>query len=131
MRHAGAKLRSVLEQKGAFSGKIEIMPSVIGHIASHAALGCYGVMGLESHGLLDRFQSLLESMPCPKGVHVRAYPDHLEIDLHVIIKYGTRISEVANNLISAVKFEVGRTTGLDDIRVNVYIEGVQKDEDIR
>ena len=44
--------------------------------------------------------------------------------LYVIVEYGTRVSEVANNLSNAVRYSVERTLGLPVIEVNVNVQGI-------
>ena len=56
------------------------------------------------------------------------FEDGLVIELYIIAQYGTRISEVAHNLMSAVKYEVERTLGLDVIAVNVNVQGIHLEE---
>ncbi len=46
------------------------------------------------------------------------------IELYVIAQYGTRISEVAHNLMSAVKYAVEKTLGLPVLAVNVNVQGI-------
>jgi len=48
--------------------------------------------------------------------------DAIDIDLYVIVEYGTKISEVAYNLQSAVKFAVERAAGMPVRAVNVTIQ---------
>jgi uncharacterized alkaline shock family protein YloU len=40
------------------------------------------------------------------------------------VEYGTRISEVAHNLSSAVRYSVERTVGLPVLAVNVNVQGI-------
>jgi uncharacterized alkaline shock family protein YloU len=51
--------------------------------------------------------------------------------LYVIVEYGTRISEVAHNIVSAVKFRVEKALGISVSGVNVHVQGLrvsQEDE---
>ena len=47
----------------------------------------------------------------------------------MIAQYGTRISEVAHNLMSAVKYEVERMLGLPVISVNVNVQGIHLEDE--
>jgi uncharacterized alkaline shock family protein YloU len=115
-------LRSARER-----GRIEVFPAVVGAIAGHAAVGCYGVMGMAARGLRDGVATLLRRENVHRGVEVRDVEGQLSIDLYVVVQYGVRITEVANNLKSAVRFEVERATGVPVAEVNVFVQGVHGD----
>jgi uncharacterized alkaline shock family protein YloU len=108
-------------------GRIEVFPAVVGAIGGHAAIECYGVMGMAARGLRDGVATLLRRENVHRGVEVREVEGQLAIDLYVIVQYGVRISEVALNLKSAVRFEVERATGVQVSEVNVFVQGVHGD----
>lgn len=108
-------------------GRIEVFPAVVGAIAGHAAIECYGIMGMAARGLRDGVATLLRRENVHRGVEVREVDDLLAIDLYVIVQYGVRITEVAHNLKSAVRFEVERATGVPVMEVNVFVQGVHGD----
>lgn len=108
-------------------GRIEVFPAVVGAIAGHAAVECYGIMGMAARGLRDGVATLLRRENVHRGVEVREVDDLLAIDLYVIVQYGVRITEVAHNLKSAVRFEVERATGVPVMEVNVFVQGVHGD----
>jgi uncharacterized alkaline shock family protein YloU len=108
-------------------GRIEVFPGVVAAIASHAALGCYGVMAMSARGLRDGVAELLRRETAHRGVEVREVDGGLAIDVYVVVQYGTRITEVAHNLQGAVRFEVERTVGVPVSEVNVFVQGVHED----
>lgn len=108
-------------------GRIEVFPAVVGAIVGHAAIECYGIMGMAARGLRDGVATLLRRENVHRGVEVREVDDLLAIDLYVIVQYGVRITEVAHNLKSAVRFEVERATGVPVMEVNVFVQGVHGD----
>src|SRR2546421_10361187 len=101
-------------------GRIEVFPAVVGAIAGHAAVGCYGIMGMAARGLRDGVATLLRRENLHRGVDVRDVEGRLSIDVYVIVLYGIRITEVAHNLQGAVRFEVERATGVPVAEVNVF-----------
>lgn len=121
-----APLRSLREK-----GRIEVFPAVVGAIAGHAALGCYGVMGLAARGLREGVATLLHRSNVHRGVDVREVDGSLQVDLYVVVQYGTRITEVAHNLQTAVRFAVERTVGVPVQEVNVFVQGVHDDSTAR
>ncbi len=105
-------------------GRIEVLPEVVGAVAAHAALDCYGVHGMAARGLRDGFAELLRRDSLHRGVDVRESPAGLIVDAYVVVQFGVRITEVAHNLQSAVRFEVERMVGVPVAEVNVNVQGV-------
>ena len=105
-------------------GRIEVLPEVVGAVAAHAALECYGVHGMAARGLRDGFAELLRRDNLHRGVDVREVPEGLVVDVFVVVQFGVRITEVAHNLQSAVRFAVERTVGVPVVEVNVNVQGV-------
>jgi uncharacterized alkaline shock family protein YloU len=110
-------------------GRIEVFPAVVGAIAGHAAIECYGIMGMAARGLRDGVATLLRRENLHRGVEVRESDGQLTIDVYVVVQYGVRITEVAHNLKSAVRFEVERATGVPVAEINVFVQGVHGDSD--
>jgi uncharacterized alkaline shock family protein YloU len=111
-------------------GRVEVYPSAVAAIAAHAAADCYGVMGMAGRGLRAGVAELLRR-DLHRGVEVREVDGGLEVDVYVVVNYGMRITEVAHNLQSAVRFEVERATGVPVTGVNVFVQGVQEDQSER
>jgi len=109
-------------------GKIEVSPKAISHIASRAAQASYGVVGLASRHARPGWVELLHREEEYKGVDVKFSGDQVIIDLYVVIEYGTRISEVARNIMSNTKFAVESALGVPVVRVNVNVQGIRVSE---
>ena len=60
-----------------------------------------------------------------RGVEVRQENELLHIDLYIIVSYGTKISEIAHNVQSKVKYTLEQTVGLTVDSVNIYVQGVR------
>src|SRR5262249_42305863 len=112
-------------------GRIEVFPGVVGAIAGHAAIECYGIMGMAARGLRDGVATLLRRENVHRGVEVREVDQVLAIDLYVIVQYGARIAEGAHNWKRVARFEVERATGVPVGEVNVFVRGVHEDNDRR
>lgn len=107
-------------------GYIDISNDVIATIAGIAAVECYGLVGMASRKQLkDGWVELLGRDNLSRGVEVSESHGELSIDLFIIVGYGTRLDEVANNVISTVKYSVEKYTGLTVSVVNVNIQGVR------
>jgi uncharacterized alkaline shock family protein YloU len=105
-------------------GTIEISPLAIARLASHAVLQTYGVVGMAAPNLASDIAWTLTRDP-NRGIEVQIQDNRVTIDLYVIIEYGTRITTVANSMISAVRFYVEKATGLNVAQINVHVQGLR------
>ena len=107
-------------------GQIEISIDVIATIAGGAAVDCYGIVGMASKNQLkDGIAEILRKENFSKGVVVRKENDQVYIDMYIIVSYGTKISEVAHNVQSKVKYTLDKTVGLAVDSVNIFVQGVR------
>jgi uncharacterized alkaline shock family protein YloU len=106
-------------------GKIVIADEVIATIAGLAATECYGIVGMAARRFKDGIAELLGRENLSRGVVVASRDGGVSIDLNVIIGYGTRISEVAHNVSSQVKYRVEQSTGMRVRGVNISVQGVR------
>jgi uncharacterized alkaline shock family protein YloU len=105
-------------------GRIEISPTAISGIASQAVLNSYGVVGMASKSLVGGLAQLLHR-DSRRGIEVKLEGNRIIIDLYVVIEYGTRISTVAHNIMSSVKFSVEKALGVPVSQVNVHVQGLR------
>jgi uncharacterized alkaline shock family protein YloU len=105
-------------------GSIHVSPRAIASIAYHAALQSYGVVGLASKNLVEGLTQALVKDPT-KGVEVDYDGNRINIELYVIIEYGTRIKSVANSVSNAVRFQVEKALGMPVDEVNVHVRGLR------
>jgi uncharacterized alkaline shock family protein YloU len=106
-------------------GKLEVSPKAIASIASQAVLNCYGVVGMSAATLRDGIAEVLQVSNHHRGVDVRVEDGRISVDLYVVIEYGTRISEVAQNMMETVKFSLERSLGMAVAEVNVHVQGLR------
>ncbi|WP_188454432.1 Asp23/Gls24 family envelope stress response protein [Virgibacillus oceani] len=107
-------------------GHVTITNDVIATIAGGAAIECYGIVGMASKSQIkDGIAEILRKENFSRGVVVRQDGDSLHIDMYIIVSYGTKISEIAHNVQSQVKYTLNKTLGLSIGSVNIYIQGVR------
>lgn len=111
------------------TGKIEVSQRAIAHVASRAAQRSYGVVGLASRHARPGWGELLRREEAHKGVEVTFSDGRVIIDLYVVIEYGTRISEVARNIMSNVKFAVESALDVNGAMINVNVQDIRVSED--
>ena len=114
-----------IEMKTTY-GQIDISNDVIATIAGGAAVDWYGIVGMASKKQLkDGLTEILRKENFSKGVIVRQDEEHVHIDMYIIVSYGTKISEVAHNVQSKVKYTLDKTVGLAVDSVNIFVQGVR------
>ena len=125
----GANAAHAPNEAAGPSGKIEVSTRAISTVAGRAVAQCYGVVGIAARH--PRFATV-ETLPPDqygRGVEVRFVDDHVSIDLYVVLEHGLRISEIAHNIMSNVKFAVERTLGMPVVRVNVNVQALRVSRD--
>lgn len=105
-------------------GSIHVSPRAIVSIAYHAALQSYGVVGLTSKNIVDGLAQVLVKDPT-YGVEVDYDGENLNIDLYIIVEYGTRIKSVAASVSNTVRYNVEKAMGMPVNDVNVHVQGLR------
>jgi uncharacterized alkaline shock family protein YloU len=105
-------------------GRIHISPNAIATIAYHATLQSYGVVGLAPMNLADGLAKAITREPS-RGVSVRYNGENIDIEIHIIVEYGTRINSVAESVANTVRFHVEKALGLRVNSVNVHVAGLR------
>lgn len=111
-------------------GQVSITNEVVATIAGSAAVACYGIVGMASKSQIrDGLAEILGKENYSRGIVVREENDQLHIDMYIIVSYGTKISEVASNVQSQVKYNLEKSLGLKIDSVNIYVQGVRVSKD--
>lgn len=107
-------------------GKIDITNETIARIVGEATIECYGVVGMASrHQIRDGLTEILRKENFGRGVIVRNAGADTQIDLYIIVGYGTKITEVAYQVQSKVQYTLKKTLGMTIGSVNIYVQGVR------
>ena len=104
-------------------GSIYISHRAIASIASQSALSSYGVVGLAAKNFAESLSNALVKDPI-LGVDVTFDGLEVNIDIFIVVEYGTRIKSVASSVSDNVKYQVENTTGLSVNQVNIHIRGL-------
>lgn len=105
-------------------GGIHISPNAVATIAYHATLASYGVVGLAPRNIADGIVKTITRDPS-KGITVRYNGADIDIEIHVIIEYGTRISTVTESVSNTVRFHVEKALGLKVNSVNIHVAALR------
>jgi uncharacterized alkaline shock family protein YloU len=106
-------------------GKIEVSPAAIASLASQAVVESYGVVGMASKDLASGIVEILQPSSHRRGVDVDLGDDRIEIDLYVVIEFGTRIATVARNIQSVVTYTVEKALGVPVAAVNIHVQDLR------
>ena len=113
-------------------GTIRIADEVVSIISGLSATEVEGVASM-SGGIAGGIAEALGRKNLSKGVKVEVGEEEASVDLFMIVRYGSRIPDVAWQVQENVKKAVEEMTGLKVVKVNVHIQGVnfpqQKSED--
>ena len=108
-------------------GNIRIADDVVKTIAAKAAVDVEGVYKLAG-GVVDEVSQMLGQKRPTNGVKVEVGEVECSIEVYLVIKYGYKIPEVAEEVQKAVLEEVSNLTGLKVVEVNVYVQNVRMEE---
>ncbi|MGM0370078.1 MAG: Asp23/Gls24 family envelope stress response protein [Bacillota bacterium] len=108
-------------------GEVNISEEVISIIAGLSAIECYGLVGMANKGFQDGIARLLGTDNLNQGIEVQEVEDGIVVDLYIIVEYGTKISEVASNVINRVSYTLEETTGINVVAININVQGVRVD----
>ena len=111
------------------TGKVEISRGAIATIVHDAVMESYGVVGMVPSTWRGSLARALGQSDPARGIEVEVHGGHIEITLYVVLEYGTRISEVAQNVMASVKFAVERALGMEVAAVNIYVQGLHFSDD--
>jgi len=105
-------------------GTIQISPKAVATIAYHATLESYGVVGLAPKNLVEGLAATITREPA-RGVSVQYNGEDIDIEVYVIIEYGTRITSVADSVANSVRYHVEKALGMPIHSVNVHVQGLR------
>ena len=81
-------------------------------------------MGLAPRNIADGIVKTITRDPS-KGITVRYNGTDIDIEIHVIVEYGTRINIVTESVSNTVRFHVEKALGLKVNTVNVHVAALR------
>ena len=108
-------------------GNIRIADDVVKTIAAKATADVEGVYKLAG-GVVDEVSRILGKKRPTNGVKVEVGEVECNIEIYIVVKYGYKIPEVAEEVQKKVLEEVSRLSGLKVVEVNVYVQNVKMEE---
>ena len=106
-------------------GKLHVANDVLADMAGHAALECYGVVGMVAPNAADGIAKILPESRLRRDITLDTTDNGVHVDLYVVIEYGTNINAVSQNLIDAVTFALKEQARVPIDGVEVHVEDVK------
>jgi uncharacterized alkaline shock family protein YloU len=117
-------VEELMPEKEQSLGRIEVSTAAIASIANEAVLTCYGVVETVARDLPAGIVNFLSS-ESKRGIEVRIVDGHVNVDVHVVIEYGTRVVVVARSIMNVVRYSIERALGIPVAEVNVHVVGLR------
>lgn len=105
-------------------GNIYVYHRAIATIACQSAMSSYGVVGLAAKNIAEGLAQALVKDPT-LGVDVHYDGHTIQIELYIVVEYGTRIKSVASSVADSVRYQVEKSIGLPVTAVNVHVRGLR------
>ena len=105
-------------------GDIQISKQAIATIAFQAVQRSYGVVGLASKNIADELAHALVKDPT-HGIDVEYKNNEINIDIYIIIEYGTRIKSVAASVANTVRYQLEKSLDLPVNEINIHVQGLR------
>ncbi|MBQ3054418.1 MAG: Asp23/Gls24 family envelope stress response protein [Clostridia bacterium] len=112
-----------------YTGDIKISDEVIATLAAKAAKEIEGIAGMTGGIVGNITAAVLGKRDSSKGIDVEMKDGLATVTLHVKVKYGVKIPEVAWRVQENVKLIIESVAGLTVEKVNVSVEGIDFTED--
>lgn len=108
------------------NGNINYSEEVLAKIVGLSTMECYGVVGMVSKSATEGLWELMRIENLSKGVKIKLTDnDRLNIELFIMVEYGTKISVISNNIIQKVRYNVENYTGLTVSAITVNVQAVR------
>ncbi len=106
------------------AGNLIVSEDVIADVAGHAALECYGVVGMAAPNAVDGLAKILPQSRLRRGIVVSTEDDGTSVSLYVILEHGVNINVVSTNLVEQVSFALKEFVP-NLAGVNVHVQGIK------
>lgn len=105
-------------------GEVNIADEVIAIIAGMSAVKVEGIYSM-SGGFAGSLRNMLGRKDLSRGVKVEVDEDLVNINLYIVVEYGSSIPEISWEIQDNVKETVEGMTGMEVLNVDVHVQGVE------
>ena len=109
----------------AIPGKLHVANDVLADMVGHAALECYGIVGMVAPNAADGISKILPPSWLRRGIVLNATDEGVHVDLYVVVEYGVNINAVSQNLVDAVSFVLKEQARIPVDGIDVHVQDVK------
>ena len=109
----------------AIPGKLHVANDVLADMVGHAAMECYGVVGMVAPNPADGIAKILPPSRLRRGITLETNDAGVRVDLYVVIEYGTNINAVSQNLVDTVTFVLKEQARVPIDSIDVHVQDVK------
>ena len=106
-------------------GKLHVANDVLADMVGHAAMECYGVVGMVAPNAADGISKILPVSRLRRGITIDTTDTGVHVDLYVVIEYGNNINAVSQNLIDTVSFVLKEQARVPVDGIEVHVQDVK------
>lgn len=102
-------------------GKLHVANDVLADMVGHAAMECYGVVGMVAPNAADGIAKILPPSRLRRGITLDNTESGIRVNLYIVVEYGTNINAVSQNLIDTVKFVLENQARVPVDSIDVHV----------
>lgn len=106
-------------------GKLHVANDVLADMVGHAAMECYGVVGMVPPNAADGIAKILPLSRLRRGITLDTTEKGVKVDLYIVVEYGTNIGAVSQNLVDAVTFALKDQARVPVDSIDVHVQDVK------
>lgn len=106
-------------------GKLHVANDVLADMVGHAALECYGVVGMVAPNPADGIAKILPPSRLRRGITLDTTDTGIHVDLYVVVEYGVNINAVSQNLVDTVSFVLKEQARVPVDAIEVHVQDVK------
>ena len=113
-------------------GTIELTSGYLSSLIGHTATNCFGVVKMNPAGASQGVRAtILKSDSIDNGVRVNVPKGtkQVVIDLHITVMYGVNVAAITDSIMNKVRYVIESETGLEVKKVNVFVDGMEANEE--
>ena len=107
------------------AGDLHVANDALADMVAKAATECYGVVGMTNAAASRGRVKILPESKQKRGVVVRDTEGGVQVEVFVVIEYGTNISIVSQNLIDSVSFALKEHAHVPLAGVQVRVQDIR------
>ena len=106
-------------------GQLVISNDVLADLVGNAVLHVYGIVGMAAPSAADGIAKVLPASRLRRGILLDVTDEGVQVDVYIIIEYGTNINTVSQNLVEAVTFALTTYAQMPIAGIDVHVQGVK------